>query len=138
MSTLPSTLEDGSPPESLSLWQVKQLVACLETEEYAACAAAVTLMLWGGVNFNELKLWIWRDVLELTPLSSKCQLPEAAKLWMKNIGYVGVAEAPILPRGWSRRWLRLKSELGIHDARIFKETYRQLANEAEFHQLLSH
>lgn len=138
MSTLPYSLQNGAISACLSLRQVKQLVTCLETEEHAACAAAVALMLWGGVNFNGLKRWIWRDVLELTPLSSGCQLPESARLWMKKVGYVGVAEASVLPRGWNRRWLRLKRELGIHDARIFKETHRQLANDTEFHRLLSH
>lgn len=113
------------------------MVACLETEEHAACAAAVALMLWGGVSFNELKRWIWRDVLEATPLSTACQLPEPAKMWMQKVGYVGLVEASILPRGWNRRWQRLKHELGIHDARIFKETYRRFAHDAEFRQLLS-
>lgn len=124
-------------PAYLTLSQVRQLMNALKTHDNASCAAAVVLMLWGGVNFNELKQWRWRDVLETTPLSQAVCLPEPARQWMKRTGYLGVPDAAILPHGWRRRWARLKQQLGIPHAELFKETHRQWAGEDAFLHILA-
>lgn len=113
----------GQHGEVLSIQQVRHLIAVLEHREWKACAAAVALMLWGGVGFNSLRRLRWLDVLD-APNSIVPNMPEQVVDWMKKQGYLGVPEAPVLPRGWNRRWLLLKKETGINDARVLIETYR--------------
>ncbi len=120
---------------SLNLHQVKQLLREIEQAEHASCAAAVGLMLLGGVNYNELKRWVWQDILEETPRSQAAVLSAPARRWMKKLAYMGVPEASVLPRGWRRHWLRLKEQLGIRDAQVLKETHRQWHTAAAFVQI---
>lgn len=125
MHTDPCTQQVATNHTSLNLHQVKLILHQLEKSENSTCAAAVGLMLLGGVNYNELKHWVWQDILEETPRSQAAALSAPARRWMKEIGYLGVPEASVLPRGWRRRWLRLKEQLGICDAHVLKETHLQ-------------
>ena len=113
----------GQHCETLSIQQMHHIIEVLERREWKACAAAVALMLWGGVGFNSLRRLRWLDVLD-APNSIVPSMPEQVVDWMKKQGYLGVPEAPVVPRGWNRRWLRLKTEIGINDARVLTETYR--------------
>ena len=113
----------GKEYEILNTQQVRHIIEVLERREWSACAAAVALMLWGGVGFNSLRHLKWQDVLD-EPNIIAPEMPEQVVVWMRKKGYLGVPEAPILPRGWNRRWLRLKQELGINDARVLTSTYQ--------------
>ena len=115
--------EQGQNGEILSMQQVHHLIEILEHREWKACAAAVALMLWGGVGFNSLRHLRWQDVLDTTNMNAP-RMPEQATAWIMKQGYLGLPEAPVLPRGWNRRWLRLKQELGISDARVLTATHQ--------------
>lgn len=107
----------------LSLDEVKALMIVLEKPENRACAAAVALMLWGNVRYNDLTQIKWQDVWEVSGVVV-APLPEKLLCWIKGLGYLGIPEASVLPRGWSRRWSKLKHELSIRNAYVLRATCR--------------
>lgn len=98
----------------------------LKQREFQPCAVAVMLMLWGGIPYLHLRNLCWRDVCGHAQ-SGKPLLEPLPLGWLMRRVYVGVASAPVLPRGWSRRWYRFKRESGINqlDAQMLKATYEK-------------
>ncbi len=103
--------------------EIEKLLQLLMSKKHRLCAAAVFLMLWGGVRYNDLKLLRWQDLWDE---QSNLRLPKHRRQWLYELAYPGIPSAPILPRGWKTRWLNLKQELNIadFDARMLRATYR--------------
>ncbi len=108
--------------EVLSDVEIEHLVALLKQEKHRACAAAVALMLWGGVHYNKLRHLQWGDLWDTKKLPL---LPPNIHGWLMKWAYPGIDSAPILPRGWKTRWPQLKRAVAIpgFDARMLHATY---------------
>lgn len=113
---------DALQKRILSLQEVKNLIERLEKKENRACAAAVVLMLWGNVGYKALREMKWSDVWDFGT-KHRSALPVQLVARLGKLGYLGIPEAPVLPRGWNRRWLRLKQELAIKDASVLHATH---------------
>lgn len=120
-----SKIDDNSALDRriLSLDEVKALMIVLEKPENRACAAAVALMLWGNVGYNDLAQIKWQDMWDVSG-AVVAPMPEKLLCWLKELGYLGIPEASVLPRGWSRLWSRLKHELSIRNAYVLHATCR--------------
>lgn len=130
MNRVPKSEKKAVETAVLSSAQLNELVEVLEKREHQACAAAVALMLWGGVRYNDLRKWRWADVLGWGLDTSQSGMPLGMSYrvvrWMKAVGYAGDPNAPIVPRGWNKRWPALKQQLGLRDAYVLKATHKLL------------
>ncbi len=110
----------------LSLHEITRLLRTALLPKHRACAAAVGIMLWGGVRPAEVMRLRWGDIhfesrsITLYAAQSKTggsrivsMSPPLIRWLRRNRGDKSDADA-ICPRGWIKRWGELHRACGLH------------------------
>ncbi len=113
--------------ESLSLVQIRRLLATVLRPEHVACAPAVGIMLWAGVRPTEVTRLRWEHVrvedrvIVIDAQHSKTggarhvTLHKVLADWLCKTAPYRLPRTPIVPRAWVRRWRALRLAAGFAD-----------------------
>ncbi len=106
----------------LSWQELTRLLHLARNEKHRSCMPPLGLMLWAGVRPAELLRLTWEDigwedsVISLRPQHSKTggsrhiQLHAVLRSWLLEHG---VAQGPLCPPNWLRRWRQLRDVAGL-------------------------
>lgn len=109
----------------LRLSEVKRLLETVDKPEHRDCAAAVGLMLWGGLRPTEVTRLQWREVdledrvVRVLPRVSKTGGARLVSIqpillrWLKRFWPVEPGDEPVAPRNWVRRWQLLRRDADL-------------------------
>ncbi len=109
--------------QPLGLPALRRLLTTARLAEHRPCMPALGLMLWAGIRPAEVERIDWQDldwqekVITLRPRHSKTggarhvTLAPVLAAWLRGAGVQ--ARGPLCPKGWARRWRRLREAAGL-------------------------
>lgn len=112
---------------ALSLPQITRLTDTLSSPAFAACDAAVSLMLWAGIRPTEVTRLCWRDIdlaertIHLKAAQTKTgggrpvRIQEVLyrRLTAYRQAFACTEDTPLIPPNWGRLWKRLRDAAGL-------------------------
>lgn len=135
----------------LRLAEIGRLLETVSKPEHRDCAAAVGLMLWGGLRPTEVTRLCWSEVdledmvVRVLPRVSKTGGARLVTIqpillrWLKRFCPDEAGAGPVAPRNWVRRWqlLRRDSELLPWRSDALRHTFASyhLRHFLDIHQL---
>lgn len=124
---------------ALSLPQIARLTDTLSCPAFAACDAAVSLMLWAGIRPAEVTRLHWRDIdlaertIHLKAAQTKTgggrpvRIQEVLyhRLAAYRQAFACTESTPLTPPNWGRRWKQLRDAAGLMNWRgdTLRHTY---------------
>ncbi|MBR3925968.1 MAG: hypothetical protein IKJ58_04310 [Akkermansia sp.] len=109
----------------LELAQVRCLLQVLTQPAHICCAPAVGMMLWADVSSAEVEKLCWRDVdmergvIRIPAEHAKngrarqVMIYPALAEWICSTRSIRLANFPVVPRGWRRRWRDIRVLAGL-------------------------
>lgn len=110
---------------ALNMDEISRLLRTVAQPEHRACAAAVGLMLWGGMRPTEVTRLCWAQVdmedmvVRVLPRVSKTggarliTIQPVLKCWLLRFRPREAGGLRVAPNNWTRRWHRLRVAAGL-------------------------
>ena len=115
------------PIRALTIDEVRQLLITAQKKEFRCCAPAVGLMLWAGLRPTEVSRIRWGDIRisdntilveaqnAKTATKRQVHMRRVLRAWLLRTAPYRPAGAPVVPRGWEKRWRALRRAAGFGD-----------------------
>lgn len=115
------------PIRALTIVEVRQLLRTAQKKEFISCAPAIGLMLWAGLRPTEVSRIRWGDIRisdktilveaqnAKTATKRQVRMRQVLRAWLLRTAPYRPAGAPVVPRGWEKRWRTLRRAAGFNE-----------------------